>query len=80
MRKKPKFEKLLKNSNGQYRYLFNWVGGGYNDVWACNLTEFKVEIKRRFPNSNLEVDYNTLYKATRSEADAWDKMADLNWN
>ena len=74
---RAKYERLLKNSKGQYRYQFNWVGGGFNDVWAKNLKEFKVELKRRFGNSNLEVDYKTLHKATESGARSWDKAGNM---
>jgi hypothetical protein len=77
MRKTLKREKLLKNSKGQYRYQFNWVSGGFNDIWAANLKEFKVELKRRFGNSNLDVDYKTLHKATSSEARSWDRAGDM---
>jgi len=77
MRKTLKREKLLKNSKGQYRYQFNWVSGGFNDIWAANLKEFKVELKRRFGNSNLDVDYKTLHKATASEARSWDRAGDM---
>ena len=74
---RAKYERLLKNSNGQYRYQFNWVSGGFNDVWAKNLKEFKVELKRRFGNSNLDVDYKTLHKATESAARSWDKAGNM---
>ena len=77
MRASIKREKLLKNSKGEYRYQFNWVGGGFNDVWAKNLKDFKVELKRRFGNSNLEVDYKTLHKATESAARSWDKAGNM---
>ena len=77
MRASIKREKLLKNSKGEYRYQFNWIGGGFNDVWAKNLKEFKVELKRRFGNSNLEVDYKTLHKATESAARSWDKAGNM---
>jgi len=77
MKHRAKYEKLLKNSNGQYRYQFNWVSGGFNDVWAKNLKDFKVELKRRFGNSNLDVDYKTLHKATQSGARSWDKAGDM---
>ena len=39
-------EKLFKNTNGEFLYLFNWVGGGFNDVWAPN----KKEAYRRVVN------------------------------
>jgi hypothetical protein len=74
---RAKYERLLKNSKGQYRYQFNWVSGGFNDVWAKNLKEFKVELKRRFGNSNLDVDYKTLHKATESGARSWDTAGNM---
>ena len=74
---RAKYERLLKNSKGQYRYQFNWVSGGFNDIWAKNLKEFKVELKRQFGNSNLSVDYNTLHKATASEARSWDDAGNM---
>ena len=77
MKHRAKYERLLKNSKGEYRYQFNWVSGGFNDVWAKNLKEFKVELKRRFGNSNLDVDYKTLHKATESGARSWDKAGDM---
>ena len=77
MKHRAKYERLLKNSKGEYRYQFNWVSGGFNDVWAKNLKEFKSELKRRFGNSNLDVDYRTLHKATESGARSWDKAGDM---
>ena len=74
---RAKYERLLKNSKGQYRYQFNWVEGGFNDIWAKNLKEFKDEFKRQFGNSNLTVNYNTLHKATESGARSWDKAGDM---
>ena len=77
MLKQPKREAYLKSHNGNYRYLFNWLGGGFNDIWAKNLKEFKSELKRQFGNSNLDVDYNTLHKATASGARDWDKAGNM---
>ena len=74
MRASIKREKLLKNSKGEYRYQFNWVGGGFNQIWAKNLKEFKAEVKRKF---SLEVDYNTLHKATESSARSWDRVGNM---
>lgn len=75
MKKKPQRESLLKNSKGQYRYLFNWVGGGWNDIWARDLKEFKLELNRQFPG--YEVNYDTLYKATPTESREWDRLGHL---
>jgi hypothetical protein len=77
MRKTLKREKLLKNSKGQYRYQFNWIGGGFNDIWAKNIFEFMAEVKRQFGNSNLEVDYTTVHKATASSARSWDRAGNM---
>ncbi len=77
MRKTLKREKLLKNSKGQYRYQFNWIGGGFNDIWAKNIVEFMAEVKRQFGNSNLKVDYTTVHKATASSAKSWDDVGNM---
>ena len=74
MLKQPKREAYLKSHNGKYRYLFNWVGGGFNDIWASNLKEFRSELKKQFGNSNLEVNYSTLHKATPNGSREWDRM------
>ena len=70
-------EKLIRDKDGRYNYLFNWTSGGFNDVWAKNLKDFKLELKRQFGNSNLDVDYKTLHKATESGARSWDKAGDM---
>jgi hypothetical protein len=75
MRASVKREKLLKNSKGQYRYQFNWIGGGFNDIWAKNIIEFMAEVKRQFGDS--KVDYTTLHKATASSAREWDKAGNI---
>ena len=75
MRASVKREKLLKNSKGEYRYQFNWVGGGFNQIWAKNIIAFMAEVKRKFPNS--KVDYTTVHKATESSARSWDRAGDM---
>jgi len=77
MRASVKREKLLKNSKGQYRYQFNWIGGGFNDIWAKNIIEFMAEVKRQFGNSNLKVDYTTVHKATERSAKEWDRAGNM---
>lgn len=32
-------EKLYRSVNGDYLYLFNWIDGGFNDVWAPSKKE-----------------------------------------
>lgn len=75
MRASIKREKLLTNSKGQYRYQFNWIGGGFNDIWARNLKEFRSELKRQFGNSKVDMD--TLHKATESSAKSWDAAGNM---
>lgn len=74
---KPKRENLLKNHKGQYRYLFNWIGGGFNDVWAGDIKEFRSEIKRQFGMHNLKVNYDTLHKATPTQSEQWDGVGNM---
>jgi len=75
MKKQPKRESLLKNINRQYRYLFNWQSGGFNDIWAKDLKEFEAELKRQFPSG--VVNYDTLHKATPTESREWDRIGDM---
>lgn len=70
-----KKEKLYKNVNGEFLYLFNWIGGGFNDVWAPN----KKEAYRRVVNerkdweeknptySKLRPDYKSMRRCTYSQ-------------
>jgi hypothetical protein len=78
MLKQNKREPLLKNSQGQYRYLFNWMSGGFNDIWAKNLTEFKKELNKQFPGS--KVNYDTLHKATLTRSREWDRIGNMWWD
>jgi len=73
----PKRETLLKNARGKYCYLFNWIEGGHNYVWAANLKEFReiiTESKAAMKRANvvvLNVDYKTLHKATPTQYRNW---------
>jgi len=78
MLRRKKREVLLKNSRGAYKYQFNWVQGGFNDIWAMNLKEFKTEVKRQFANTTLDVDYTTLHKATASSSESWDMAGNMS--
>lgn len=80
MKKINKREKLLKNSKGEYNYHFNWIGGGFNDVWAKNITDFKKVIKNQFPESYSKVGYDTVYKATATQAKEMDKWGWMMFN
>jgi hypothetical protein len=67
-----KYQKLLKTKDGKYNYHFNWIGGGFNDVWAKNKKEAIKEIARQF--TVLKPDLSTMYKATQEEADAMNRL------
>jgi hypothetical protein len=68
-------EKLFKNQQGEYLYLFNWTCGGFNDVWAPS----KKEAYRRVVNdrkeweaknptySKLRPNYKSMRRCTYSE-------------
>jgi hypothetical protein len=55
-------EKLYRSVNGDYLYLFNWIGGGFNDVWAPSKKEAYRRIITRFENV-LWVISNKLEKS-----------------
>ena len=68
-------EKLCKNTSGNYLYLFNWKGGGFNDVWAPNkkeaykrIMEERIESEKKYPTQvKLRPDYKSIRKCTYSE-------------
>jgi len=68
-------EPLLRNHLGEYNYHFNWIGGGFNDVWARDMEHFKEVIVKRFPESHRMVNFSTVHPATKSYADEMDKMS-----
>lgn len=77
MQHRAKYEKLLKNSKGEYNYHFNWIGGGFNDVWAKNIKHFKEVVRERFPASYRMVDMDSVRKVTPSEERELSRMAYL---
>jgi len=57
-------EKLYRNAQGEYLYLFNWTSGGFNDVWAPS----KKEAYRRVVNERKEWELkNPTYKPLRPD-------------
>lgn len=70
-------DKLVKNANGEYRYLFNWKGGGFNSVWARNMKEFRKNVNHDFSGCKVEVDYSSVHKATVASSERWDRMGYL---
>ena len=68
-------EKLYRSVNGDYLYLFNWIGGGFNDVWAPSKKEAYSRIIKeckeselKYPdNVKLRPDYKSLRKCTYSQ-------------
>ena len=82
MKHRAKYERLLKNSKGEYRYQFNWIGGGFNDVWAKSKREAYAKVVRehkerekKYPTHvKLRPDYKTMRKCTYSEYQEQNKM------
>ena len=75
-------EKLYKNQQGEYLYLFNWTCGGFNDVWASNKKEaYRRVVKKREDIENptyvkLRPDYKSMRRCTYSE---YQKQNALGW-
>jgi hypothetical protein len=75
-------EKLYRSVNGDYLYLFNWIGGGFNDVWAPSKKEAyarvmreRKEVEEKYPkNAKLRPDYNTMRKCTYSQYQEQNKL------
>jgi len=66
---------LIKNDKGEYLWIFNWVGGGGNEVWAKTI---KDAIERaNGTSSNLVVDVGTLKKATEEIKKTFDRSIDM---
>ena len=75
-------EKLIRDKDGRYNYLFNWIGGGFNDVWAFNMKEARDIIKKERESfekenptfSKLVADPKSFKKATRKMSDEQNRM------
>jgi hypothetical protein len=75
-------EKLYRSVNGDYLYLFNWIGGGFNDVWAPSKKEAYARVMRerkvseeKYPNNaKLRPDYKSMRKCTYSQYQEQNKL------
>jgi hypothetical protein len=71
-------EDFITNKDESYNWLFNWEGGGFNDVWARTKEEAiekvnqeRIEIKKKYPtNKGLKAIPSSFRKATRKTSDA----------
>ena len=75
-------EKLYRSVNGDYLYLFNWIGGGFNDVWAPSKREAYARVMRerkdseeKYPkNAKLRPDYKSMRRCTYSQYQEQNKL------
>ena len=75
-------EKLWRSVNGDYNYLFNWIGGGFNDVWAPTKREAYARAMReqkaydeKYPNrKKLRPDYKSMRRCTYTEYQEQNRM------
>lgn len=75
-------EKLYRSKDGEYLYLFNWIGGGFNDEWGLNKRDAirKVMKERReselkYPTHvKLRINLKTMRRCTYSEYQAQNRM------
>ena len=81
-------EKLFRNASGEYLYLFNWIGGGFNDVRATSKKEAyrriiqeRKESELKYPdNVKLRPDYKSLRKCTYSQYQEQNKLGWMMFN
>ena len=66
--------KYLRNSKGEFRYCFNWIGGGFNDEWAKTKAE---AIKKAESGTSLRVDRSTCSRVTEEQSRVWDYHSTL---
>ncbi len=72
----------MKNNTGEYLYLFNWIGGGFNDVWAPNMGEARRRVsreqkawKKKYPDSVLlKANPKSFRKASYKQYEAQNRM------
>jgi hypothetical protein len=75
-------EKLYRSVNGDYLYLFNWIGGGFNDVWAPSKREAYAKVMReqkehekKYPTRvKLRPNYKSMRKCTYSQYQEQNRM------
>jgi hypothetical protein len=75
-------EKLIRDKDGRYNYLFNWIGGGFNNVWAFNMKEARDIVKKERKESEkkypthvkLVADPKSFRKATRKMSEEQNRM------
>lgn len=71
-------ELMRKHDTGEFLWLFDWVQGGFNDVWAFTKEEAikKVEYERVEHGSNLEPVPSSFRKATTK---TWEAQNRAGW-
>jgi hypothetical protein len=62
-----------KNKDGEFNWLFNFKGSGFNDVWAKTKDEAIANAKSEFRS---EVDETSFRKATE---ESWDAQNRMGW-
>ena len=75
-------EKLIRDKDGRYNYLFNWTSGGFNDVWAFNVKEARNIVKKERKESEekypthvkLVAEPKSFRKATRKMSEEQNRM------
>lgn len=63
-------ETFLQNSKGEFLWLYNFVGGGFNDVWALTVDE---AYEKAYSGAN----FNSFRKATEWTRKEQDRMGYL---
>lgn len=67
--------KFVVNSNGENRWLFNFVGGGFNDIW-CKGGKRKA-IKLAQAKYTYPINVESFNKATEKSSQTWNMNAHM---
>jgi hypothetical protein len=66
-----------RNHKGEYEYAFNWIEGGFNQVWA-NTYEDALKKALFMASKHLHVDLTTIRKVTVQQSRDLTKIGNMN--
>jgi len=65
---------VRKHGTGEYLWLLNFKGGGFNDIWGHTLEDAIKNAREKFTSEHTQVDESSLRKATERTSREQDRM------